>query len=293
MNNLEEKSIVFQLSDVRFSVVLDSKVDEISNAVEGKAHIHPFYEVLISLSEVNLMIFDDITEILPSNSLCLIPPGTYHHTKEFPFNKAKRALRFIYEKVHTDNLSEPLYEHVNSLLINCNKPVIFTNIDAENLHSIISKCSKEMALSLPYTKLLVNLLLGQFFIYLLRLLDKKYCVNKKVNQYTEEDSRRLKIETFMHDNLKNKITLKDLSLYMNLSERQTERAIKEIYNKGFRELLIDLRMHLAADLLVRTNKTVEEISCDVGYTSLSGFYSTFKKTWGMSAIKYRKGFSNT
>ena len=56
---------------------------------------------------------------------------------------------------------------------------------------------------------------------------------------------------------------------------------------SFRELLRDVRMRLAAEYLLRTELTNEEISCRLGYSDAANFRHAFKRWTGCSPSEYR------
>jgi AraC-like DNA-binding protein len=81
-----------------------------------------------------------------------------------------------------------------------------------------------------------------------------------------------------------------LAKKMNISKRQLSRILKQLFGTSFRQLLIDVRLNRAAQLLIETDASAEEIAAAVGYTSMSGFYSAFKDRFSISVGRYRKRF---
>ena len=56
---------------------------------------------------------------------------------------------------------------------------------------------------------------------------------------------------------------------------------------SFSQLLSDIRLQTAADLLCRTNKSVEEIMEEVGCGDSAAFYRNFKRRYGVTPQTYR------
>jgi len=50
----------------------------------------------------------------------------------------------------------------------------------------------------------------------------------------------------------------------------------------------NLRIAKASELLIRTDRTVEEIAEIVGYSTTTGFIDNFKAVQGTTPLKYRK-----
>ena len=79
---------------------------------------------------------------------------------------------------------------------------------------------------------------------------------------------------------------------IGLSKRQLSRVLRQIYNMSFREKLVDTRLHHAAKLLTRTDIPIEKIGYMIGYNTPSGFYTAFKKRFGVSGGEYRCEFKS-
>lgn len=287
-----EYSVVLRLSDLSIDVIWDAETAESMDPGYTYVHSHPFYEVLISVKGVSLTLFHGNSVILPPGTLCLIPPGIYHSTQEMSSGKSKRALRFIYERSEVSDSEEALYTVFHSMLSACTEPVILSDPKVYAIYELLAACSAEISDEAPFAKTNTQLRLGTVFIDILRMLCSKNELADNEEGFGQRNSRRMQIEVWMQGHFTDNITEQDLADYMNLSQRQTSRCLNDIYHCGFRELLIDLRMHAAAEKLAMTELPVDGIAYAVGYTSLSGFYSTFHRIWGMSAIQYRRKFTN-
>ena len=94
------------------------------------------------------------------------------------------------------------------------------------------------------------------------------------------------------ENLANQITEDDLAAEISLSSRQLSRVFSDIYGMSFKEKLIEIRLHRAAQLLEQTELRVDEIAAAVGYGSPSGFHRAFNKYFGCTPFEYRKNTIN-
>ncbi len=127
-----------------------------------------------------------------------------------------------------------------------------------------------------------------FFLELLSLIDDKNGVSLKASgDPAEADMRYFMIEDFFNENYMKKLTTKELSERLYLSERQTERMINQAFGCGFKGHLTKIRLLIAKDLLVETEKEISEIASDVGFGSYNGFYMAFKNNVKMTPKEYR------
>lgn len=90
-------------------------------------------------------------------------------------------------------------------------------------------------------------------------------------------SRLNKINTIANVYYDKNISVEEMADSLFLSTRQLNRIIQCHYGCSWRELILQKRMSVAADLLLTTEMTVDEISDYLGYNSPRSFYSAFKK----------------
>ena len=90
------------------------------------------------------------------------------------------------------------------------------------------------------------------------------------------------------DNFAKQITEDDLAAEVSISKRHLSRVLADIYGMSFREKLIEVRLHRAAQLLEQTEMNIDEIASAVGYRSFSGFHRAFVRYFGCTPYEYRK-----
>ena len=95
---------------------------------------------------------------------------------------------------------------------------------------------------------------------------------------------------YLEQNLKDDITYNTLSEKFHLSSAYITRCVKKTYNCTPLEYLQKIRMETAANLLVSTNFTVEEVAVHSGFNTTSYFSKAFSDTYGVSPLKYRKTY---
>ena len=88
------------------------------------------------------------------------------------------------------------------------------------------------------------------------------------------------------------LSLEGLSERLGLSPRQTERYLKEHYNKTFIQKKTESKMSTAALLLSNRKNNITYISDELGYSSIEHFSTAFKRYYGCSPSDYRKMLLN-
>lgn len=90
----------------------------------------------------------------------------------------------------------------------------------------------------------------------------------------------------------NTLTLSELSDYLCLSPRQTQRLIEKYYGKSFEQLKLYYRIERAKNHLRYTNMTIREISESLSYSTPEQFSKAFKQAIGMTPSEYRNASKN-
>ena len=99
------------------------------------------------------------------------------------------------------------------------------------------------------------------------------------------------VEQFMQRNFATGITQEDLARELCVSRRQISRIMPRLYEGAtFQKKLDEIRMYHALQHLLLTDTPVEDIAPLVGYTSTSGFFVAFKRTFGISPAAYRRAY---
>ena len=83
------------------------------------------------------------------------------------------------------------------------------------------------------------------------------------------------------------LNVEDLGKDMGLSRVQLYRKVKAMTGKTPAELLKEMRLQRAYTLLMQTDKTIAEVSAEVGFALPGYFSSCFKKQFGVLPTDFR------
>lgn len=101
-------------------------------------------------------------------------------------------------------------------------------------------------------------------------------------------SRLYRLEHLFNDGISLHVSLESFAEEMHLSSRQLARFIRERYGCTYYEHMLRLRMKSAKKLLTDPALSIAEVAARVGYTTLGGFTTAFRKYFGVSPSAYRK-----
>lgn len=92
----------------------------------------------------------------------------------------------------------------------------------------------------------------------------------------------------IHQRYNTSIKINEIASRHFLSESILRRKFLAIMGVSPKQYIINLRLEEAKRLLKQTNKTIEYISSEVGFTSSSRFYNLFVKSIGITPLEWRK-----
>jgi AraC-like DNA-binding protein len=105
------------------------------------------------------------------------------------------------------------------------------------------------------------------------------------NDYDKE--RILFARDCLLKNIDSPPTLSQLARMAGLNEFKLKKGFKETFNQTVFEYLSDVRLETARNDLLNTGKSVTEIACELGYSSLQHFSAAFSKKFGVSPKKMK------
>jgi AraC-like DNA-binding protein len=125
--------------------------------------------------------------------------------------------------------------------------------------------------------------------------DEKSCiVNDDSDHYDDlYPDRLVNVIKFIKDNLHDELTLRQVSDIACMTEQSFCRYFKKRVKKTFSQFLNDLRIAHARELLIQTDKSVNDIAYLCGFKSCSHFCYVFKGHSGESPVQYKLSMKNT
>lgn len=77
------------------------------------------------------------------------------------------------------------------------------------------------------------------------------------------------------------------ALYCHMSKSKFQKVYKKVYNQTFLRDLISIRMDLAKNLLINSNRPLQDIAVTCGFCNFEHFSRQFKQYFSVSPLKYR------
>ena len=217
--------------------------------------------------------------------LCILAPGTSHAISVFNddsivFNLLIKASTFEGSFFGTLRNKDILSSFFSRALYSPTSEsyLLFPTGNDKIIQSLILEMHSEFNLSLSYT---------ERFITLLRGYEETVIVPNPLGNSL--DTNIVNIMNYISNNYKS-ITLKDLSVFFNYSERQMSRILKDYIGKSFINIIQDIKIQKACELLRNADISINNIIDIVGYSNTSHFYRVFKKQYNMTPVEYRNKY---
>jgi len=118
-------------------------------------------------------------------------------------------------------------------------------------------------------------------------------VSKKTDMISENERFEQKLHTLIKNNIENEeLSVEILAEMIGMSRANLYRKVKSLTGKGPNELIRDVRLVVAAELLSQNKYSIASISYSVGIKDPQYFAKIFKKHYGKSPSQYASDFSS-
>lgn len=158
-----------------------------------------------------------------------------------------------------------------------------------NLLEILAKRDKD-----EYNDFQVQRLAGLLLTELLHQHRQKISKSRSIFprknvRHANRDAQSGAIMTYLTQK-NGQVSLKEAAEYFGYQANYFSRLCRELFATDFAHLRRNIRINLAEDQPLLTNKKLEEIADELGYQDLPSFSKAFAESNGLSPGKYRKKY---
>jgi len=93
---------------------------------------------------------------------------------------------------------------------------------------------------------------------------------------------------YMQDNFRRDLSAREVARMVGLDAHYFSHQFRRVFGRHFTDYIHELRLRYAAQLLVTTDHTIENVAYDAGFASVNHFYTLFKRAHGVSPHVFRK-----
>ena len=162
------------------------------------------------------------------------------------------------------------------------KPILHT----ENMSDTVCAIFRELFEQVSQKKFSSNPVCYHLLNALLIILNNQVSHEQLISKKFDDSFKRCK--DFIDENFRENISIEDMSKIANMSVSGFSHHFKKVFGVAPGQYIIRLKIGLGQKLLIGTDKTITEISMELGYDNVSHFNKQFKKYVGASPQNYRK-----
>ena len=238
-------------------------------------HSHSNYEIYYLMKGKRKYLLSDALYNLQAPAIIIIPPHVMHKTEGEAF---ERYNIYVPQSCLDDFQAETM-ENQSLKIINLTSEENNDLLKLFETYENIDKQSKN-------AKFMIRAIFSSLILFLSTV--KKEDVQPSVTSKEEVPSLLLNLMDYINNNYKDDITLSTLSEHFFVSKGTVIYNFKKHANCSPIDFLLNVRLTNAKKLLLSTNKRIDEIAEQCGFSSANYFGLIFKQKEGLSPINYRK-----
>ena len=253
------------------------------------SHTHNYFEMNFVVKGKASFYFEEAEHIMHEGEVCIVAPGSNHDfliddDESIVYTVCIRKSTFESSFASLMSHQDLLSGFFRQILKNDGKSnylMLFTGNNME-CRIFLRKLLIESESPDEYSNGCCIDLINLFFTNLLR----NYSKTIAFYNYEMGSDFSLMLQYIQHNY--QTITLSSLAEFFHYSEPHLCTLIKQNTGKNFTELIKNLRMRDAKNLLINTDLKINEIAEQVGYNSADHFSRVFRQSFKMSPADFRK-----
>lgn len=196
-------------------------------------------------------------------------------------------------------LSPKLLQEIHQYHTNTNSPLTFLEVVHQKSNNQLLQLLQQTVFLYEKAPIDLQKQIDALFINISELIVQQQIqidTNFSRLQIVKRDTQKalyqsvLKAKDYLHDHLKDNISLLQMSKDIGISKYYLHRLFTEIHGDTPINYLTTIRLEKAKHKLQYSKEGITEIAMDCGFSNSSYFSKTFKKHLGLSPTQYRNVF---
>jgi AraC-like DNA-binding protein len=240
---------------------------------------HSYFEWVWCVENHSYLKIQDKVFRLEAGDFCLLPPGEIHADVYIP---SLTPYKVIWSSYHRNRIesSYHVYTPINHLQLQAQvcaaSPPSMTSLLGMLMQELMILNAHREPICKGLVLALTHLMLRSF----------KSSIENEAAQGAGELSAR--VDEYLHKHFNKRISLNDVARALHFSRNYLAALYKQETQKTIGQMLTEIRLRHAKQLLLETHLTVREIAISVGYASPEHFSRIFFKHEGTTPGSYGK-----
>ncbi len=276
---MKYEQITQHIFDNHLDFVFFDKQVELADSI---AHFHPYCQMIIPNEEgVEVRIGNTIHYQISKNDVLLLLPFVRHKVNCLQSGSYDTLLVNV-NRLGADFLSMPYMYSINQMINQEASGLVFHGNTANKIRALFN--SMENYIEIEYMAAVFNILslsskseecilLPKDGLYPKELRDIQFCTT---------------ISNYILEHLDDNLDIPSMASMMHMSQSSFTRQFNRFFNQPFHSYVINKKIDTACYLLFTTKMSIQKLSEELGFSSLSHFIQTFKSLRHTTPAKYRK-----
>ncbi len=297
MNDFNNKfiNVPIEMGNLEIKFIFSDKFLKGKNLIVSLPHTHIFCEMHVIYEGSFRVVTEENSYLLEQGDICIIPANLNHFIEADENIKVRTFNALInFSRRKAENTKYDEYEYYTSFYKSLKKiSLIRANDIVQKYLTDFLDVYKSDGIEGTY---IAKGMLMLAFIEITRRLEVKD--GKANNMFQgragfgsvndDADVRIIKIERYISQNYKENISLRDVANHFYLSEAHTARIIKKQMDTTFSKMVMEMKMSEAKKEILDSDIPLAALAEKLGYNSYYGFFSAFKRYFGISPKEFRE-----
>ena len=244
-------------------------------------HDHSAVEILLTLEGSVTYTVDDIVYQVRKGEVLIIPPDMQH---SLSMGEESSRYLFLFEPEGILSMRD-----VKTLTPYFHRP--FHLRDGSEAHVRIRELLLKLKDVYEKRELMWNTVCYSYLLRVYAILGQRYL--NGVRNRIPDGGRIVESEvitasmTYINNHYKQDLSLEDVAAFAGFSRYYFSRSFKKQTGYSFKDYLCEKRLQVAADLLIRTDKSMKDVAAESGFGSVATFNRVFREKKGCTPTQFR------
>lgn len=257
----------------------------ITNTFRSHWHSHSEYEIVYIQSGKGVIQYGSTSFQYHAGQLLLLGPwvphefiedSSNHHSISFLFTEHFLSID-LFQCQLSQQIKQMLKDSIFGLCFNLSEQHTFS----QQIESINTQEGVEQAIRLFFILRALTEVSHQ-------KLQTEFSIETEDTKFFKKYTQLQKILAYINQHLSKKLTLQEIADHFYISKSYLSQLFTDLIQTSFTHYLMNQRLYYACRLLATSEKSITEISDEVGFISQSSFNRSFLKAKNMSPREYRK-----
>lgn len=251
-----------------------------------RIHSHPFYELYYFLSGDVHFLYGSTEYVMQPHTLVVIAPNVFHgihvlSTKtydRFTFHFTEEVISMSHRQLLMGSLptEETIRNGTNTI------PNIISNADALGILPLMQDVERIIGMPQNVCESMASVIM-EAILGLLLLHEGDLHSTASIPSYYSDYQELKPVLSYIHQNLTEKMTLDDLSMYAHMSKNKLNQLFRAHLGATVMEYVTRRRLNYAQQLLINGFSAAQASSAS-GFGDYANFYRAYVKQMGHSPI---------